>query len=181
MVVDAGNRGVPLEAVYHMMNRRLSRRTKEERVSIIQNSIGYILDRWMTLKTVDHDNTSQLVWFLKQLTDEESERLRGLPAIEQALLKMLYDCDEGFQPGAMKTDEVLEKLRNLGFDVDEVPHVQGITDEALVPEGDSSLWWVYIVPQYELSEEFKALEEASDRKVREREIRKMQSNDENEE
>jgi len=180
MVVDAGNRGVPLEAVYHVMNRHLSHRTTKERTLIIQKSIDYILNMRMALKTVDHDSTSRLVWFLKQLTDEESERLRELPAIKQALLKMLYGCDDGFQPGAMKTDDVLKELRSLGFDADRVPHVQGITDEALVPDGDSTLWWTYIVPQYELSEEFKALEETSDKKAREHEIRMMESDDESE-
>ncbi|TFF91772.1 hypothetical protein EU545_02950 [Candidatus Thorarchaeota archaeon] len=159
---DAENRCVSLKAIYSRMDQALSNRPKEERREITSKAIEAILNGWKALKVVDYDNQSKLAWHLKALTDKEIQEYRELPETAKALLKMLYQSHDGFQPGAMKHDDVLKNLRKHGFDVDDIPYALGIVEEAIA--GDDE-WWVYLKPMYEFSDEFKALQKESEEKA----------------
>ncbi len=177
MLEDAGDKGLPLEKVDEKMISHLGGRIKDKQDLIPEEALKLALDEWLAIKIIDYDDNADLVWYVKALSGGESKRFRGLSGAQQAMLKMLYDCNEGFQVGAMKSDEAIRRLNELGFDVEDVPTIPRIISEARVPGNDGMQWWVYVIPQYELSEEFKALQQESLEKARRIDERMMRGKD----
>ena len=173
----AGKKGIQLGLVKKDLRKHLRNLAKKEQDLAIEASIKHVLDEWRAIKIVDEDASSELTWYLKYLTEEESKRFRELSEVDQMLLRILSDFEGGFQPGAMKKDEAIKKLRELGFSLEDINVIPGIVSKTRVPDDDGMQMWVYIIPQYEFSEEYKALQEESLEKSRKREERMMRESD----
>ncbi|MHA3964469.1 MAG: hypothetical protein AM325_013120 [Candidatus Thorarchaeota archaeon SMTZ1-45] len=173
----AGKKGIQLGLVKKDLRKHLRNLAKKEQDLAIEASIKHVLDEWRAIKIVDEDASSELTWYLKYLTEEESKRFRELSEVDQMLLRILFDFEGGFQPGAMKKDEAIKKLRELGFSLEDINVIPGIVSKTRVPDDDGMQMWVYIIPQYEFSEEYKALQEESLEKSRKREERMMRESD----
>ena len=174
---DAGDKGLPVEIVRAKLNKQFSDLTAEERQQCIETAINHLLDEWRVIKIIDYDSDSDLVWYLKALNEEESRRFHALTEDQKSLLKMLYDCNDERILGAMRRDEAIRKLNELGFIVEDLPIIPGIVSETGIPDKDGIHRWAYLIPQYEFSEEYKALQEESLEKSRKREERMMRESD----
>ena len=174
---DAGDKGLPVEIVRAKLNKQFSDLTAEERQQCIETAINHLLDEWRVIKIIDYDSDSDLVWYLKALDEEESRRFHALTEDQKSLLKMLYDCNDERILGAMRRDEAIRKLNELGFIVEDLPIIPGIVSETGIPDKDGIHRWAYLIPQYEFSEEYKALQEESLEKSRKREERMMRESD----
>ncbi len=53
----------------------------------------------------------------------------------------------------MTQNSILNKLRTPGFDIEEVSHIPGKVEDALVIESGELVRWFYLIPQEELSKE----------------------------
>ena len=172
-----GNKGLPAEAVKNELNEQFSDKTSKERDLCIETAINQLLNEWRVVKTIDYDDDSNLVWYLKVLNEEEAKRFRALSEAQKSLLKMLYDCDDERILGAMRSDDAIGRLNERGFNLEDLPIIPGIVSETGIIEKDGIHRWAYIIPQYEFSEEYKTLQRESIEKAQKRDNRMMRETD----
>lgn len=149
--------------------------------NLSEKVIDYALDNWLIDKVIDYPSfdgdvpLGRLSWFLKFLDENESEYLRTLSPEEQELLKILRECTTPDELGIIHEDIALKMLRERGFDVNEVPFIKDKVSEFFTTDDDGKLvGWHRLIPEYELTEEYKAEMERRDREDAKREMFMME-------
>lgn len=137
-------------------------------------------------KTIDYPTdedelpTWQRTWFLKLLSKEESIRLQQLSDVKRAFLRLLHECETEKKLGAIREQDALQKLEELGFSVKKVPWIPDKLSTFYERENGKPVIWYYLTPQDELSEDFKTMMKEADRKEGERQHRVIQSEEQDE-
>jgi hypothetical protein len=106
---------------------------------------------------------------------DDSVRFQQLSEVKRAFLKILYESEHEEHLGAIRESDAIQKLRSIGFDVDKVPWISDKISTFYEKENDQPVIWYYLTPQDELSAEFKAAMEDSERKDWERHQRLMRA------
>ncbi|MFQ5834146.1 MAG: hypothetical protein ACE5H4_15690 [Candidatus Thorarchaeota archaeon] len=175
--------GLPLTTTKKMLEERIGTQMEGDASSLAQQAIDYALDHWLVDKIIDYPGdedtlpTWKRAWFLRVLSEEESRRLKQLPEVKRAFLRLLHECETEKELGAIREQDALRSLRELGFNIDKVPWISHKISTTYEKEADKPIIWYYLTPQDELSEEFKATMEEADRKDWERQLRFMRADD----
>ncbi len=126
--------------------------------SVVTQLIDRALDTWRVEKILADDQDGEQIWFLRLLSEEESNNLQSLPQVEQVLLKLLRQVDTGRRRGAMKEEIILHKLREMGFEINEIPQIVDRIDDAFMAEDDGEMIrWFYLIPLEERNKEFDSM------------------------
>lgn len=162
-------RGLPLRVVESRLVDQFSSET-DNPAQLIRQAIDSALDSWKAEKIIDYPQeedelpTWKRVWFLRFLDTDDSLRLQQLSEVKRAFLKILYESEHEEHLGAIRESDAIQKLRSIGFDVDKVPWISDKISTFYEKENDQPVIWFYLTPQDELSAEFKAAMEESERK-----------------
>lgn len=166
MLREADERGAPLSLLHQKLTEYIGNRGEEDAKLKSQEVISHVLENCLAIKTIDYPGPEyqplppyEPTWFLKLLEEEERRRYQNLDPVDHALLKLLYSCNRNGSLGMMKRSDAVEKLRKLGFDVEHVPYIPDVTDEAMTAENGEMVWLVYIVPRYQLRDDEELAEE----------------------
>ena len=169
-------RGLPLKVVESMLEDQLVSEA-DNPTELTKQAIDSTLDSWQVEKIIDYPQeedelpTWKRVWFLRSLDADDSLRFQRLSAEKRAFLKLLYESENEEHLGAIRESDAIQKLRSIGFDVDKVPWISDKISTFYEKENDQPVIWFYLTPQDELSAEFKAAMEESERKDWERQQR----------
>lgn len=163
-----GSKGAPLKDVEKELANSLEKRRNSQELSRASETIEYALDSWLVDKTIDYRKNErgfdigEPKWFIRSLSQEESDTLKKLPDVKKAVIRILRNSETEYGVGTMREDELLSSLRESGFNVDYVPKVKDIVSVFYKSENDHMVAWLYIVPEDERSEEYKqAMHEAA--------------------
>ncbi len=123
--------------------------------------IEYALDNWIVDKILDYDDSSEEsigrpVWFIRLLSEKDTETLRNLSDANKAFLKMLRNSNEEENRGAIRADDVLRALREEGYEIEFTPNIPSKTDECYRFDNDESTLFCYLIPEDEKTEEYLA-------------------------
>jgi len=103
------------------------------------------------------------IWHLKIINKEEVKELQSLPAIEQALLRLLFRADDTRLHGEIPIDEAKKLLAEQGFPEDDVQYLfikDRVETVSLLLYGRSdSVLCFRLIPENEKTEEYKQEEE----------------------
>jgi len=177
-----------IDLVRKNLQARIKSSDREEISTIVEQIIQEALDKWIVDKIIDYSDydgdipTGNLTWFIKLLNDDESNKLKELTDIKKAYLRILRNAETERRIGVMRGSMVLRKLNDLGFQVSDVPYISDKTDEFFRTENDELIPWVCLIPEFELTEEYKKGLEEQDRKHWEKQLILMRAaeNEDNE-
>jgi len=179
---EGGARALPLSSV-RGLHAEEDKKRGESRTSLADAAIQYVLDQWLVDKVIDFPSykgeipLGELTWHLKILSEEESTRLRNLGSEAKTLLKILRECDELGKLGRIREDVALKKLRELGFNVKQVPWIDGKISTFFKVDQGQYIEWYYLVPEPMLSKEYRSAMEKMHKKSVEKEIRLAELDD----
>ncbi len=159
--------GLPLKIVQSKLEKRLSSESEDED-KLVENTIEYALNNWLIHKIPAEPSPesglplTRRAWFVYRLSEDEADEYRNLLDVEKALLRLLQSCDSEKRLGHIGEDAAIQKLREQGFDVDNVPWIKGETSVSYNRKGAKPRKWYYLTPWYERTEEYqKGIEESS--------------------
>lgn len=159
--LDDNPHGIPATDVRQIMRDNKALQEKERLDELVDRAIEFALDRWLIDKVIDSPKYKDNVpvgshtWLLRKPNEQESEELRSLPEVEQAYLRLLHSCEDPKSLGLMEESEVVQRLRQQGFDIEDPPHITGRTSISFRKDGDELVSWCRIIPEYEKTEEAK--------------------------
>ncbi len=153
--------GLPLEDLEEALEDRIESHDDLKEPGLANQAIRHALDNWLIDKTIDYrrnksgEEVGALIWFCRKLTQDESEKLRRLSEIEKETIRILraQETEEGL--GTMRERDLLEYLRAKGFETDFAPSIEDYVSDYFKTEDGENVEWIYLVPQFELTEEYK--------------------------
>jgi hypothetical protein len=154
-------RGLPLEDLEEALRDRIHAESDIDSNDLANQAIRYALDNWLIDKTIDyrHDESGEevgpLIWFCRKLTQNESEKLRQMPEIKKETIRILREQETDVDLGRMRERDLLEYLRAKGFETDFAPYIEDYVSDYFIMEDGELVEWIYVVPQFELTEEYK--------------------------
>ena len=156
LITESGVRAIPLDKAKNKLEERLKSLSDKAIETDAFKVIQYALDNWIIDKIIDEQPANgQLVWYINDLDKEESQFYHELSNLEKAVIKILRTCEDGDMIGRIKEDDLLSRLRELGFTVQSIPYIPNKTYVSFTREnGDVIRWW-YLVTQFELSDSYK--------------------------
>lgn len=180
LLENEGAKGVPLEDIEEDLANRLKDRRDSQELPNASETINYALDNWVVEKTIDDCENEEgvpigpQIWFLRILTQEESEKLQNLSEAEKTVLRILRNQEDEHRLGTMRRDELLSRLKEAGFSVDNVPGPRSIVSDFYESKNDQMVAWYYLIPQYERSKEYKQAMHDAAMRAFEKEVRNGQ-------
>ncbi len=166
---EAGPQGLPVEDVRALLEKRIDYQDAGSPDQVIE----YALDNWLIDKTIDYCRDTrgvevgELRWFLRALSEEESEELKQLPDIKKQIIRILRRQETERGLGMIRAEELLEKLRNKGFETQYVPIADIRVSDVFKAEEGKLVKWIRLIPEFELTEDFKqTMKELEDMSLR---------------
>ncbi|TFG09712.1 hypothetical protein EU538_04140 [Candidatus Thorarchaeota archaeon] len=154
-------RGLPLEDLEEALADRIRAESDIEGNDLANQAIRHALDNWLIDQTIDYRHNERgvevgpLIWFCRKLTQEESEELKQLPDIEKETIRILREQQSEEGLGTMRERDLLEHLRSRGFETEFTPMIEDYVSDYFTTEDGELVEWIYLVPQFELSEDYK--------------------------
>lgn len=174
ILLEAEPQGLPIEDARALLKRRVEAPDSNSVDQVIQ----YALDNWLVDKTIDYcrdssgEEVGELRWFLRPLGEDESKEMRALPEIKKEIIRILRGQDTERGIGMIRAEELLSKLREKGFDPHIIPTIENRVSDVFKTEDDKLVEWYYLVPQFELTEEYKQMNEELDEISLQKELRR---------
>lgn len=171
------------ESVVHNLAKRLELQNQDDTEAFARKTISYALYEWIIDKVIDYPSfdgpvpLGELRWFLKLLSAEEKENLQRLPPHEQELTRILHECQSDEEIGTIREDIAIQKLRDRGFPVKRVHLIKDKVGDTFIDEDERLVRFVYLIPEYELTDEYKARRERHEKEVAKRERLAMDLNE----
>ncbi len=153
-------RGLPLEDLKQALTDRIRAESDLDDNNLANQAIRHALDNWLIDQTIDYRHNERgvevgpLIWFCRKLTQEESEELKQLPEIEKEIIRILREQETEDDLGTIRTTNLLETLRARGVEAKSVPMVEGHVADFFTTEDGKLVRWHYLIPEFELTEEY---------------------------
>ena len=188
--------GVVRKSILKLINEessmKLPKRIVEKTLAVqyssdsIEEAITKLLDEFVIDLVIDYPApNSELdfghpIWFLKILSKEEIDELRGLSHVDLNLLQILRATPDDKCPGELPVDQVKAELKSRGFSDDEIKwlSIKDRVEEVRTTWGNVKQRCLMIIPEYEKTEEYKKFQEESEIRATEKELWTMQLEDE---
>ncbi len=173
-----GQRGLPLEDLEEALKDRIESQGDLNKPSLANQAIQYALDNWLIDKTIDYCRDSrgvevgELRWFLRALSEEESEELKQLPDIKKQIIRILRRQETERRLGMMRAEELLKRLQDKGFETQYVPIADIRVSDVFKAEEGKLVKWIRLIPEFELTEDFKQTMEELDKISLQKELRR---------
>ncbi|TFG09711.1 hypothetical protein EU538_04135 [Candidatus Thorarchaeota archaeon] len=156
---DVRTRGAPFKWTKQELQRRIQEDLLLDSSELASRAIESALDHWLVDKTIDNprnENGEPIdaeTWFLRLLTEKESESLRKLPDHKKAVIRLLREQETEEDLGCITEADLLSELENLGFEEEYVSRIEGKVSTFYGSESGEPIKWYYLIPQSELSDE----------------------------